>query len=398
MSESQDRSIVRINESEIKSHLNEIVRSTVEDTLNAMLDQEADQICGAKRYERCETRRDTRAGFYERKLQTQAGEVNLKVPKLRRLPFESAVIERYRRRESSVEEALIEMYLAGVSVRKVEDITEALWGTRVSAGTVSKLNQRIYGRIEEWLSRSISGSYSYVFLDGIWMKRSWGGEVRNVSILVAIGVNSEGFREVLGAMEGAKEDFESWRKFVTSLKSRGLSGVELFISDKCLGLTQALAESYPEARWQRCAVHFYRNIFSVVPKGRVKEVAAMLKAIHAQEDLKAAEAKAKEVSEKLQAMKLSKAAETLKSGIHETFSYFAFPREHWIRIRTNNMLERVMREIRRRTRVVGNFPDGNSALMLVSARLRHIASSKWGNKKYMSMERLAEERLKISGT
>jgi putative transposase len=398
MSEVQDRSIVRINESEIKSHLNEIVRSTVEDTLNEMLDQEADQICGAKRYERCETRRDVRAGFYERKLQTQAGEVKLKVPRLRKLPFESAIIERYRRREASVEEALIEMYLAGVSVRKVEDITEALWGTKVSAGTVSKLNKRIYGRIDEWLKRPISGSYSYVFLDGIWMKRSWGGEVRNVSILVAIGVNAEGFREVLGAAEGAKEDFESWRGFVSSLKERGLQGVELFISDKCLGLTQAIAQAYPEARWQRCAVHFYRNVFSVVPKGRVKEVAAMLKAIHAQEDREAAETKAREVTEKLKNMKLGKAAETLQTGIIETFSYFHFPREHWIRIRTNNMLERVMREIRRRTRVVGNFPDGNSALMLTSARLRHIASTKWGSKKYMSMDRIAEERLAQFGT
>lgn len=126
-----------------------------------------------------------------------------------------------------------------------------------------------------------------------------------------------------------------------SLKERGLQGVELFISDKCLGLTHAIAQAYPEARWQRCAVHFYRNVFSVVPKGRVKEVAAMLKAIHAQEDRQAAEAKAREVTEKLKAMKLGKAAETLQTGIMETFSYFHFPREHWIRIKTNNMLERV---------------------------------------------------------
>lgn len=199
-------------------------------------------------------------------------------------------------------------------------------------------------------------------------------------------------------MEGAKEDFESRRKFVTSLKSRGLSGVELFISDKCLGLNQAIAEAYPDARWQRCTVHFYRNIFSVAPKGKVKEVAAMLKDIHAQEDLQAAQNKAREVADKLESLRLPKAAETLKAGIHETFRYFHFPREHWIRIKTNNMLERVMREIRRRTRVVGNFPDGNSALMLVSARLRHIASSKWGSKKYMCIERLKEEKLKIFGT
>ncbi len=229
------------------------------------------------------------------------------------------------------------------------------------------------------------------------MKRSWGGEVRNVSILVAIGVDADGYREVLGATEGAKEDFESWRKFVTNLKSRGLSGVELFISDKCLGLTQAIGESYPEARWQRCAVHFYRNVFSLVPKARVKEVAAMLKAIHASEDLEAADSKAKEVIAKLDTMKLPKASSCVKDGIRETFSYFHFPREHWIRIRTNNMLERVMREIRRRTRVVGNFPDGNSALMLTAARLRHIASSKWGTKKYLDMNRLREAKLALLG-
>ncbi|WP_132326508.1 IS256 family transposase, partial [Pseudobacteriovorax antillogorgiicola] len=344
------KSIVQINESEVKNHLSEMVRTTVEDTLNTMLDQEADKICGAKRYERSEGRKDTRAGSYGRKLQTKAGEVNLKVPRLRKLPFESMIIERYRRREASVEEALIEMYLAGVSVRRVEDITEALWGTKVSAGTVSKLNQKIYGRIETWLERPISGTYSYVYLDGIWMKRSWGGEVRNVSILVAIGVDADGYREVLGAAEGAKEDFESWRKFVTSLKSRGLSGVELFISDKCLGLTQAIGACFPEARWQRCTVHFYRNVFSVVPKGRVKEVAAMLKAVHASEDLEAADAKAKEIISKLEDMRLPKAASCVREGINETFSYYHFPREHWTRIKTNNMLERVMREIRRRTR------------------------------------------------
>ena len=139
-------SVVQIDEGSIQAHLDEVVRSTVEETLNALLDAEADQLCGARKYERTEGRKDTRAGSYERQLQTKAGEVTLKVPKLRSLPFETAIIERYRRRESSVEEALIEMYLAGVSVRRVEDITQALWGTRVSACTVSDLNQKIYGR------------------------------------------------------------------------------------------------------------------------------------------------------------------------------------------------------------------------------------------------------------
>ncbi len=145
-------------------------------------------LCGARKYERTEERQDTRAGSYERQLQTKAGEVSLKVPKLRSLPFETAIIERYRRRESSVEEALIEMYLAGVSVRRVEDITQALWGTRVSASTVSDLNQKIYRQIEEWRQQPLVGEFPYVFLDGLWLKRSWGGEVKNVSVLVAIGV------------------------------------------------------------------------------------------------------------------------------------------------------------------------------------------------------------------
>ena len=181
-------------------------RGTVEETLNALLDAEADRLCHAQRYERSAARRDTRAGHYERGLQTKAGEVRLRVPKLRRQAFETAIIERYRRRESSVEEALIEMYLAGVSVRRVEDITEALWGTRVSPSTVSDLNKKIYGTIEAWRSRPIEGEHPYVYLDGIVLKRSWAGEVRNVSLLVAIGVNESGYREILGICEGAKED------------------------------------------------------------------------------------------------------------------------------------------------------------------------------------------------
>src|SRR5882672_4199723 len=180
--------VIRIDDEQVRDHLGRIVRGTVEETLNAMLEAEADRLCNAGRYERTAARRDQRAGSYDRTLQTSAGEVTLKVPKLRRQTFETAIIERYRRRESSVEEALIEMYLAGVSVRRVEDITEALWGTRVSPSTVSDLNQKIHSTIEAWRNRPIDREYPYVFLDGIYLKRSWGGEVRNVSVLVAIGV------------------------------------------------------------------------------------------------------------------------------------------------------------------------------------------------------------------
>ena len=382
--------VIKIDESQIRNHLGEMVRSTVEETLNDMLDAEADGLCNAKRYERSQGRIDGRAGHYKRKLHTKAGEVELKVPKLRKATFETAIIERYKRRESSVEEALMEMYLAGVSVRRVEDITEALWGMRVSAGTVSDLNQKMYERIDQWRNRPIEGDYPYVYLDGICLKRSWAGEVRNVSVLVAIGVGTDGYRDILGIVEGAKEDKDGWSGFLRSLKKRGLQGVQLIISDKCLGLVESVGECFPQARWQRCAVHFYRNVFSVVPHGKMKEVAAMLKAIHAQEDLDEARKKADAVAAKLEALKLRRAAEQVREGSAETLAYYHFPREHWRQIRTNNPLERVMREIRRRSRVVGCFPDGNSAVMLAAARLRHIAGTRWGTRRYMDMKRLRE--------
>ena len=284
------------------------------------------------------------------------------------------------------------MYLAGVSVRRVEDVTEALWGTRVSSGTVSRLNQHIYEQIEAWRQRPITGTYPYVYLDGVSLKRSWGGEVRNVSVLIAIGVGTDGFRHILGVAEGEKEDLEGWRGFLRHLKTRGLKGVQLIISDACVGLVDAAAQCYPKARWQRCVVHWYRNVFSHVPRGQLDVVARMLKAIHAQEDRTAAALKAKAVAAKLTTMKLRKAAALVRDTVTQTLTYYAFPSTHWRQIRTNNPLERIIREVRRRTRVVGAFPDGQSALMLVAARLRHIAATKWGTKRYLAAELLQTMR------
>jgi len=382
--------IIHLNEGAIKQELKELVRHSVEETLNNLLDQEAAELTNAERYERSEERKGYRSGHYERNLTTTSGEVKLKMPKLKGVAFETAIIERYRRRESSVEEALIEMYLAGVSVRRVEDITEALWGTKVSAGTVSQLNKKAYGHIETWRNRPLQGKYPYVYVDGIYLKRNWGGEYENVAILVALAVNEDGHREVIGAAEGMKEDKASWQEFLKSLKERGLTGVQLFIGDKCLGLLEAVNETFPEAKFQRCNVHFYRNVFSVTPRSKMKEVAAMLKAIHAQEDKDAAKEKAAAVVTKLRDMKLKEAAKKIEDSILETLTYMDFPQAHWTKLRSNNVIERLNREIRRRTRVVGTFPDGNSALMLVCARLRYVASKAWGTKLYMSMMHLEE--------
>lgn len=232
------------------------------------------------------------------------------------------------------------------------------------------------------------GKYPYVYVDGIYLKRNWGGEYKNVAVLVAIAVNEDGYREVLGAAEGMKEDKESWVTFFQWLWGRGLSGVKLVVGDKCLGMLEAVGEVFPEAKYQRCTVHFYCNVFSVVPKSKAKKVAQMLKAIHAQVSKKASREKAHAVIAELKSMKLPEAAKKVESGIEETLTYCDFPTEHWNKIRTNNAIGRLNREIRRRTRVVGAFPDGNSALMLVYARLRHVAGTQRGYKGYMSMKHL----------
>ena len=390
--------ILQIDEGALEDHLGKVIRGTVEETLNGLLDAEADRICGAGRYSRSSTRVDTRAGHYQRKLSTRAGEVTLKVPKLRKLPFETAIIERYKRRESSVEEALVEMYLAGVSVRRVESITEVLWGSRVSPGTISNLNRKIYDQIESWRNRPLQGTYPYIFLDGIWLKMSWGGEVQSVSVLVALGVDEEGYRDVLGVALGCREDGESWRSFLRHLKERGLSGVRLVTSDKALGLVEVLGEFFPEALWQRCVVHFERNVLKDIPRNQMEPVSRMLRAVYAQESREEARAKAKAVAAQLRERKLASAARTLERGIDETLSYYAFPGSHWRKIRTNNTLERLNREIRRRTNVVGSFPDGQAALMLVAARLRYVLSHQWGTRKYMNMEPLHEAEIQQSAS
>jgi hypothetical protein len=261
----------RANDSICTAHGNRGSRSTAIScrSLRSNSSGKADRPCNAQRYERSEARRDTRAGHYERKLQTKAGEVRLKVPKLRAQTFETAIIERYRRRESSVEEALIEMYLAGVSVRRVEDITEALWGTRVSPSTVSDLNKKIYATIEAWRNRPIEGEHPYVCLDGTVLKRSWAGEVRNVSLLVAIGVNESGYREILGICEGAKEDKAGWSAFLKHLKDRGLKGIRLITSMPALGLPRAPRSSFQRLSGKGASyTGVRRRAIFVIPKGQ----------------------------------------------------------------------------------------------------------------------------------
>ena len=237
--------IVTLNEESLRSDPRELVRRTVEEVLNGLLDGEAGDLVGAERYERTADREAYRAGHYERKLATTSGEVTIRMPKLKGMRFTTAIIERYRRRETSVEEAMIEMYLAGVSTRRIEDVSEILWGSSVSASTVSSLNERAFASVEEWRNGPLERAYPYACVDGIYLKRSWGGSYESVAVMVAIGVNDDGHRDVIGAAEGFTESAECWREFLSWLRSRGLRGVRMFTGDKAAGMVGAIAEVFP---------------------------------------------------------------------------------------------------------------------------------------------------------
>ena len=303
--------ILQVDENMLETRLDRLVSEKVEQLLNA----EADEITGAARYERTGDRKAYRVGHYERDLTVKAGTVTLKVPKLKGALFESAVIERYRRREQSVEEALIDMYLAGVSTRQVDDISRLLWGERMPSQTLSDKLKKVYGEIEAWRTRPLEDEYPYVFMDGVWHKRSWGGHVENVSVLVAIGVNAEGHREVIGVAEGMKEDRDSWEQFVRSMIERGLKGVRLVVGDRCAGLVATVGAMLPQARYQRCMVHFMRNVLSKVPPTHREWASAALKAIFAMESRASALAKAEEVAREMESRRLKAAASCLREGI-----------------------------------------------------------------------------------
>lgn len=251
----------------------------------------------------------------------------------------------------TIEETINAMYPAGVSTRRIEDVSEILWGAGVSAGTVSNLNDRAFKAVDEWRCRPLA-------------------------------------RE---CVEGFTESKECWRDFLSWLKSRGLRGVRMFTGDKAAGMVGSIAEVFPGAKYQRCTVHFCRNALAKVPKSKRSQVAAMLKAVHAMESREASAAKAESVAAELESMKLKEAAKVVREGFAETLACCEMPREHWRRIRTNNAIERLNREIRRRTRVVGMFPDGKSALMLAAARLKYVADSEWGSRRYLDVSLLKEQ-------
>ena len=360
------------------------VKAVLEEVLEAQI---AAHVAGAHS-ERTGERRGYRNGRYTRRLRSRVGELEIEVPRDRAGTFRPKVFERYRRMEQPLEGALERAYLEGLSTRRVGDIARALTGRGLSASGVSRLNARLGERLKEWRERPLKGSYPYLYLDGISLKVRWGGGSERVSVLVALGVNEQGFREVLGCVAGFRESEESWRGLLRSLTGRGLCGVRLVISDACAGLKAVVGDFLPRAQWQRCVVHVMRNVLDKVPLKQRVEVAAALKTIWYQEDVQEARLKAARVQEQWSA-KLPAAMRTLAGALEDSLTFYTLPREHWKMLRTNNPLERLMKEIRRRTQVAEQFPSEASALLLVTARLMRMHES-WADRRYLDMMPLQE--------
>lgn len=337
--EAMSDKIIQFDDAMFESKLDALVRIKVEQTINAMPDAEADEIANAARYGRKTGRKAFRAGHCERTLAAKAGKLSLKVPELKGALFGSAVIERCRRRESSVEEALMEMYLAGVSTRRVDDISRLPWGERMPSRTLSDKLKKIYKEIDEWRKRPLESECPYVFVDGVWRKRSRGGSVESVSVLVAIGVGTEGRREAIAVDEGMREDAASWERFFRSMIERGLRGVGLVVGDRCAGLVSTVNSMPPNARYQRCMVRFMRNVLSKTPPGHREWASAALKAVVAQENRESAMAKAGTVAGEMGERKLKAAANCLREGVGEPTACLLpeFPANHRIKLRTDNM-------------------------------------------------------------
>jgi transposase-like protein len=358
------------------------VREGIKAILEQVMEEEMDAQLQARHRERTARRRGHRNGHYARGLTTEAGHIEqIRVPRARELAFLTEVFERYRRMTGSMEEAVLEMYLQGVSTRKVEAITGKLSGTKVSKDAVSRIAQRLDATLAEWRGRRLERSYPYLYLDATYLKARWAGAVRDVALLVAVGVDEEGYREVLAVEAAPGERGETWRSLLQGLTERGLRGVRLVISDDHESIRQAVKVELPQAAWQRCVVHFERNVLAHVPQAEAREVAADLKPVFQAARRETAEALAAEFAERYRAT-YPKAVATLERGVAEALTYTSFPSSHHRLIRTTNGLERTFGEVKRRTRVVGVFPNERSAENLATVVLLRV-SEDWAFRRYL---------------
>lgn len=339
------------------------LREGVRVLAQALMELEVSEQIGAAKHERSDDRSTHRNGYRERLWDTAAGAIELKIPKVREGSYMPSLIEPRRRIDRAMLSVIQEAYIHGVSTRKVDDIVTALGMTGVSKSSVSRICAELDEVVADFLARPLMCTYPYLWLDATYLKCREGSRVTSVAAVVAIGVTAQGEREILGLDIGASEDGAFWTEFLRGLVTRGLSGVELVISDAHVGLKEAIPAVLVGASWQRCRVHFMRNVLSRVPKGAQNMVAAAIRTIFAAGDIEEARSQLRFVADGL-ATRYPAVSGMLLGAEDDVIAHMAFPREHWTKIASTNPLERVNKEIKRRTDVVGIFPNRASALRL----------------------------------
>lgn len=363
----------------------DFLRDSIALLTRLLMEVEVSEQIGAERYERSDERLDHRNGYRERNWETRVGDIPIRIPKLRRGSYFPSFLEPRRRAERALIAVIQSAYVQGVSTRKVDDLVQALGLGGVDKSKVSRICKELDEAVTAFRNRPLEKEYPYLWLDGLYLKVRQNHRIVNMAVVIAIGVRESGERDILAIDIGASEESAFWTAFLRDLVARGLKGVQLVISDAHKGLKEAIATVLTGASWQRCRVHFMRNVLAYIPKRDKSMVAAALRTIFAQPDQEAARQQLTEVARAM-GERWPKAADVLLAGEEDVLSYMTFPPEHWTRIYSTNPLERLNREVKRRTNVVGIFPDSDAVLRLVGSVLIEIHEEWQTGRRYFSLE------------
>ena len=393
MTRKQD-SAKKTNWKELMSEQEDFLRPLIREILQEVLETEMDEALGAEKGERTSNRRGYRSGYYGRTLVTRVGKLELRVPQDRQGHFRTEVFERYQRSEKALVGAMTEMYVQGVSTRKVKAITEELCGHEVSASTISRLNVKLDEELERFAKRRLSEAYPYLILDARYEKVREDGVITSQAVMIAIGVDWEGRRNVLAVELANRESQSSWRGFCLALKERGLQGVELVITDDHAGLRKAIAEVFTEAVWQRCYVHFLRNALDYLPRKADNDCMTELRWIY---DRRSIEEARQDLAAWLKkwSSRYPKLCDWVEGNIEETLTFYRLPRQHHKNLKSTNLLERLNEEIKRRTLVVRIFPNLAACLRLVRALAVEMHENWIEATRYLNMEYLKEHKKEL---
>ena len=386
----------RINLQEVFGADKDGLKELLREVLQEVLEQEMTDALGAEKGERSPGRLGYRSGYYSRGFVTRVGKLELRIPQDRQGHFSTQIFERYQRSEKALVSALAEMYIQGVSTRKVKAITEELCGHAFSASAISAVNKTLDESLERFAKRPLEEAYPYLVLDARYEKVRQDGVIRSQAVQIAIGINHEGRRQILAVELANRESRTSWKDLLLQLKSRGLMGVEFVVSDDHPGLKRAIAEVLPEAVWQRCYVHFLRNALDHLPRKAVDDCLQELHWLYDRRDLAEAQ---KDLAQWLErwGQKYPKLCQWVEENIGETFTFYHLPLQHHKHMKSTNMLERLNEEIKRRTRVVRIFPNEASCLRLIRALAVETHEGWLEASRYLNMELLKEhKKLRLS--